>query len=62
MLNWFNALVSAAVLVILIAAGGNAAMGYGFDALSLAGAVTVLLLLPILYKRASHRPRQLKRK
>jgi hypothetical protein len=61
MLNWFNALVTAAVLIILVAAGGNAVMGEGLDALSLAGAISMLLLLPILYKRASHRPKARKR-
>jgi uncharacterized membrane protein YfcA len=61
MFNWFNALVTAAVIVILAAAGGNAVMGHDFDALSLAGA-TMLLLLPILYRLASRRPKPFRRK
>jgi hypothetical protein len=56
--DWFNGLVAAAVLVILIAAAGNAVMDLGFDALSLAGAIFLLLMLPILYKMASRHPRK----
>jgi hypothetical protein len=56
MLNWFNALVSAAVLLILIIAGGNAIIGREtFDPLSLAGAIFLLLALPILFKLTSRR-------
>lgn len=54
--RYFNALVTAAVLIILAAAGGNAVMGHDFDALSLAAAVTMLLMLPILYRLANRRP------
>ena len=56
--DWFNSTVAAAVLVVLIAGGGNAMMGLGFDALSLAGAVTLLLMLPILYRLAARRPKR----
>lgn len=60
-LDWFNGLVASAVLIVLIASAGNAVMGLGFDALSLAGAVSMLLVLPILYKRAAHRAKPKRR-
>jgi hypothetical protein len=57
-LNWFNALVSAAVLLILIVAGGNSLMGtWEFDPLPLAGSIFLLLTLPVLFKLASRRRR-----
>ena len=55
MLNWFNALVCAAVLIILIASAANAIMGLGFDAVSVAGSVFLVLILPVLYKRTTRR-------
>jgi hypothetical protein len=57
--NWFNALVSAAVVLILIVSTGSAAMGLqAFEPLSIAGAVFLLLILPVLLKLASRRPKQ----
>jgi hypothetical protein len=56
MLNWFNALVTAAVLIILIIAAAESLMGLEqFEPLALAGAVSMLLLLPVLYKLAGRR-------
>jgi hypothetical protein len=59
MLNWFNALVTAAVIIILAVCAGEAAMGIReFDPLALAGAVSLLLMLPVLYKLAGRRPKE----
>lgn len=58
MMNWFNALVTAGVLIILIISAGEAVMGQAsFNPLALAGAVSMLLLLPVLLKLASRRPK-----
>jgi hypothetical protein len=57
-MNWFNSLVSGAVLLILIIAGGSAVMTReAFDPLSLAAAISMLLALPILFKFVSRRRR-----
>jgi len=62
MLTMFNALVSAAVLLILIIAGGRAVSDIEpFDPVALAGAVAMLLILPVLLKLASRRPKRKKR-
>ncbi len=54
--NWFNALIIAAVLIILIVSGGRAVMHDDVDLLALACAVFLLLILPVLYKLVSRRP------
>jgi hypothetical protein len=59
MLNWFNALIFGAVLLILIIAAGRAVSDIQpFEPLELAGAVVVLLILPVLLKLASRRPKE----
>ena len=54
--NWFNVLITAAVLIILMAAGGKVMMHDDVDLLALACAVFLLLALPVLYKLVSRRP------
>jgi hypothetical protein len=56
-LDWFNALVTGAILIILIASGGDAVMGLGFDALAVSGAVSLLLALAVGYRLAGRRKR-----
>jgi len=56
MLTWFNSLVTAAVLIILIIAAGESVMGGKSDLLTLAFSVFLLLMLPVLYKLAGRRP------
>jgi hypothetical protein len=56
--DWFNSLVAAAVLILLIVAGGSACRGDSFDPISLAVEVWALLTLPILRKLASRNPRR----
>jgi hypothetical protein len=57
-LNWFNALVTAAVVLILIVSTGSAAMGLQpFEPMEISGAVFLLLMLPILYRLATRRPK-----
>jgi hypothetical protein len=59
MLNWFNALVTMAVIIILTACAADDAMGIReFDPLELAFAIFLLLTLPVLYKLASRRPKE----
>jgi hypothetical protein len=63
MLTMFNALVTGAVLLILIVACGRAVSDIQpFDPLALAGAVALLLILPVLLKLASRRPKEKKKK
>ncbi len=58
MLNWYNSLVPGAVLLILIVSGGRSVMdAEPFDPLSLATSVAMLLILPVLFKLASRRPK-----
>ena len=57
-LTWFNVLVTAAVLIVLMISGGRAVMDNEVDVLALACAVFLLLMLPILYKLAAHRPKE----
>jgi len=57
-LSWFNALVTTAVVLILIVAGGETAMRLrAFDPMELAGAIFLLLVLPVLVKLVSRRPK-----
>ena len=56
MLTWFNSLVTAAVLIILIIAAGESVMGGKSDLLTLAFSVFLLLMLPVLYKIAGRKP------
>jgi hypothetical protein len=58
MLTMFNALVTGAVLLILIIAGGRAVSDtQPFDPLALAVAVAMLLALPILLRLANRGPK-----
>ncbi len=57
-LSWFNALVTPAVILILIVAGGGAVMSGSFDPMALAGAIFLLLMLPVLVKLVSRRLRR----
>ena len=59
MLNWFNALVTAAVIIVLAVCAAEAVMGVReFDPLALAGAIFLLLILPVLYKLSGRRAKE----
>jgi hypothetical protein len=59
MLNWFNSLVTAAVVLTLIISTGSAAMGLQtFEPLELAGAVFLLLMLAVLLKLVGRRSKR----